>query len=83
MRFWLTAAGILLLDRFSKIWIMNNVNVGSAWIVINGILNISYIHNRGAAFACFSTDIFHISPVWSCDRKMRVQPNASNDLRAL
>lgn len=50
MRFWLTTAVILLLDRFSKIWIMNNVDLGSGWIVINGILNISYIQNRGAAF---------------------------------
>ncbi len=50
MRFWLTAGGILLLDRLSKIWIMNNIDLGSSWVLINGILNISYLHNRGAAF---------------------------------
>lgn len=50
MRFWLIAGGILLLDRLSKIWIMKNIDLGSSWVLINGILNISYIHNRGAAF---------------------------------
>lgn len=50
MRFWLTAGGILLLDRLSKIWIMNNMDMESSWVLINGILDISYLHNRGAAF---------------------------------
>ncbi len=50
MRFWLTAGVILLLDRLSKIWIMNNIDLGTSWVLINGILNISYLHNRGAAF---------------------------------
>lgn len=50
MRFWLTTGGILLLDRLSKIWIMNNIGLGTNWVLINGILNISYLHNRGAAF---------------------------------
>lgn len=50
MRFWLIAGGILLLDRLSKIWIMNNIDLGTNLVLINGILNISYLHNRGAAF---------------------------------
>ena len=50
MRFWLTAGGVLLLDRLSKLWIMNNIDLGTSWVLINGILNISYLHNRGAAF---------------------------------
>lgn len=50
MRFWLTAIGIILLDRCSKLWIMNNMDIGNSWGLIKGILNITYVHNRGAAF---------------------------------
>ncbi len=50
MRFWVTAIGIILLDRVSKIWIMNNMDIGTSWVLIDGVLNISYVHNRGAAF---------------------------------
>lgn len=50
MRFWLTAAGVLVFDRLSKIWIMDHIQSGDNWVLINGILNITYLHNRGAAF---------------------------------
>lgn len=50
MKFWLTAGGILLLDRLTKIWIMNNIDLGTSWALIDGILDIAYLHNRGAAF---------------------------------
>lgn len=50
MRFYLTAGVVLILDRLSKWWIMNNMNIGDSWVVIKDILNISYIHNKGAAF---------------------------------
>ncbi len=50
MRFWLTAVGILLLDRITKWWIIKNIALGASWIWIEGILNITYLHNRGAAF---------------------------------
>lgn len=50
MRFWLTAAGVLILDRLSKIWIMNHIQSNDNWVLIDGILNFTYLHNRGAAF---------------------------------
>ncbi|NLV22485.1 MAG: signal peptidase II [Syntrophomonadaceae bacterium] len=50
MRFWLTAAAVLILDRISKWWIMENMNVGDCWALISGFINIRYIHNEGAAF---------------------------------
>lgn len=50
MRFWITAGAVLILDRISKIWIMNHIQLGDSWVLINGLLNLSYLHNRGAAF---------------------------------
>lgn len=50
MRFWLTAGAVLILDRLSKWWIMENMNVGDSWALINDIVNIRFIQNKGAAF---------------------------------
>ena len=50
LRFWLTAGVVLILDRLSKWWIMNNMNIGDFWTLINGFIDIRYIHNKGAAF---------------------------------
>lgn len=50
MRFWTTAGVILVLDRLSKLWIMSHIQLGDSWVLINGILNLTYLHNRGAAF---------------------------------
>ena len=50
MRFWLTAGAVLILDRLSKWWIMENMNVGDSWALINDIVNIRFIQNNGAAF---------------------------------
>lgn len=50
MRFWLTAGAVLLLDRFSKWWIMQNMNIGDGWAIIDDIVYLRYIQNQGAAF---------------------------------
>jgi len=50
LRFYLSAGTVLILDRLSKWWIMNNINLGDGWVLISGILNLRYIHNKGAAF---------------------------------
>lgn len=50
MRFWLTAGVVLVLDRLSKWWIMENMNIGDSWALITGIVNIRFIQNKGAAF---------------------------------
>ncbi len=50
VRFWLTAAIILLLDRLSKWWIMQNMNIGDGWAIIGDLVYIRYIQNQGAAF---------------------------------
>ena len=50
MRFYLTAGVVIFLDRLTKGWIMNNMNLGDSWVLISGILDLRYIHNKGAAF---------------------------------
>jgi signal peptidase II len=50
VRFWLTAGAVLLLDRFSKWWIMQNMNIGDGWAIIDDIVYLRYIQNQGAAF---------------------------------
>lgn len=50
MRFWLTAVAILVLDQLSKWWVRENMSVGDYWALINGFVDIRYIHNKGAAF---------------------------------
>jgi len=50
LRFWLTAGAVLVLDRLSKWWIMENMNVGDSWAFITGMVNIRFIQNEGAAF---------------------------------
>lgn len=40
---------ILLVDQFSKFWIASTMFVGDSRTVIDGILSLSYVHNRGAA----------------------------------
>jgi len=50
LRFWLTAGVVLVLDRLSKWWIMENMNIGDSWALITGIVNIRFIQNKGAAF---------------------------------
>lgn len=50
MKFWLTSLGVLLLDQFSKYWIMTNFSLGESRVLINHILNLTYVNNPGAAF---------------------------------
>ncbi len=51
MRFWVTSIFILLIDQLSKFWIASTMQQGEGRAVINGILNLVYVHNRGAAFS--------------------------------
>ena len=45
-----TAAGVYLLDRFTKAWIVANVGVGEQIPVIGDLLQIWHVENAGAAF---------------------------------
>ncbi len=47
-------AGVLLLDRISKILVLNNIQLFKSIPVIPKVLNFTYVRNTGAAFSMFS-----------------------------
>jgi signal peptidase II len=51
LRFWATILSILFVDQLSKLWIDSNMALGESRPIIDGILNLTYVHNRGAAFS--------------------------------
>jgi len=44
------SALILIADQVSKFFIVENFQLGESETIIDGLLNFTYIHNRGAAF---------------------------------
>lgn len=50
----IAAAAIFLLDRFSKLWIINNAELGERFWGIDGFLGFMYVQNEGAAFSILS-----------------------------
>ncbi|MGI6453905.1 MAG: signal peptidase II [Syntrophomonadaceae bacterium] len=50
MRFWASLAAVLLADRVSKIWIVNNFSPGESQALFNPFLFLTYVQNRGGAF---------------------------------
>jgi len=51
LRFWITMVTVLVLDQLSKLWVAGSLTVGESKPIIDGILNLTYVHNRGAAFS--------------------------------
>ena len=45
---------IFLGDRLSKLWVMDNVNLGERFWGIDGFLGFMYVQNKGAAFSILS-----------------------------
>ncbi|HTY13783.1 MAG TPA: signal peptidase II [Candidatus Omnitrophota bacterium] len=52
--FFVTAALVLLLDQFTKFLTARLLIPGQSVPLVNGILNLTYVQNRGAAFGLFS-----------------------------
>ncbi|MDX2097495.1 MAG: signal peptidase II [Leptolyngbyaceae cyanobacterium bins.59] len=52
--FWLAALVSLLLDRFSKFWVLYNFDLGESWPLWRGVFHLTYVTNKGAAFSLFS-----------------------------
>ncbi|MGI6413806.1 MAG: signal peptidase II [Syntrophomonadaceae bacterium] len=50
MQFWLSALIVVLLDRLSKWWVINEIAFGESRTLIDGFLYLTYIRNQGAAF---------------------------------
>ncbi len=50
----LISVAVLLLDRWSKIWVAAHIELGHALTVIPHVFRISHVLNDGAAFSLFS-----------------------------
>ncbi|MGT2932518.1 signal peptidase II [Streptococcus catagoni] len=42
---------LIFLDQLSKYWIVNNLSLGEIRPFIKGVLSLTYLQNRGAAFS--------------------------------
>jgi len=47
----LIAAVVIVLDRWSKLWVVKHIRIGSAITVIKGVFRITHVLNYGAAFS--------------------------------
>jgi len=48
------AAVIVVLDQFTKMLVDHFMNLHESWLVIDGVLRLTYVQNRGAAFGILS-----------------------------
>ena len=51
---------IFLLDRFTKVLVINNLTLGESLSVIDGFFNITYVNNHGAAFGILDGKVIFI-----------------------
>lgn len=51
---WLTVVLVLVLDRVTKLLIMDRLEVGQ-WVAVVPGFSLSHVHNRGIAFSLFSS----------------------------
>lgn len=49
-----TAVVMLIADQLSKLYVMNSFYLGQSKPIINGLFNMVYVHNNGAAWGAFS-----------------------------
>jgi signal peptidase II len=47
------AALVIALDRWSKLWIVHNIRMGHARVIIPGVFRLTHVLNTGAAFSLF------------------------------
>lgn len=50
----LISVAVIALDRWSKIWVTNHIELGSAIPVIPKVFRITHVLNEGAAFSLFA-----------------------------
>ncbi len=55
MPFYLTAAGIILLDQLTKAVIVRNLRLGETIPILSGFFDIAFVFNPGAAFGFLAT----------------------------
>lgn len=59
----LLITGLILIDQFIKHWVSINIAFNSIHHVIPGLLNLTKIHNNGAAWSLFSGQIDLLSVI--------------------
>jgi signal peptidase II len=47
------AALVIALDRWSKLWIIHNIRIGHARVIIPHVFRLTHVLNTGAAFSLF------------------------------
>jgi len=53
VRFWITAIILLFLDQVSKLAVRSCMSPGESVPVLQGVVSLTYVQNRGAAFGFF------------------------------
>jgi signal peptidase II len=51
------SAVVILLDRLSKIWVVNHITTGTGLNVIPGVFRLTHVLNTGAAFSLFADSL--------------------------
>ena len=71
--FFISIISLIIIDQWSKIYVMNNFYVGESIPVIDGLFNLTYVRNMGAAFGFggqfpdfFRYALFRVLPVLAC-----------------
>lgn len=64
---------IIVIDQWSKIYVDTNFYLGESYKVIDGLFNLAYVRNSGAAFGSFGEShhwirllVLRIIPVFAC-----------------
>lgn len=60
LTFYLTAAVTLLLDQLTKIGLVAAVTLGQSQPLVDGVMNLTYVRNTGAAFSLFAGNPFKL-----------------------
>ena len=58
--FSLTAAGVLIIDQLSKIYINSSMDLHTSITVIENYFNITYLRNKGAAFGFLANNSYRL-----------------------
>ncbi len=60
LKIMLIIVSIFLLDRFTKVLVINNLSLGESISIIDDFLNITYVNNHGAAFGIMDGKVIFI-----------------------
>lgn len=74
----LAAAGVVVADQLSKLWVVGNIDLFSRMEAIPGLFYLTYVQNTGAAFSSFQGMqwlflvifiLFTVAVVWEFSKK--------------